>query len=448
MGATATNTIGIANAVASVNNLVNPSAGTAPGANFPATGTAPAARLNTLANLLNTCTTAASASATACASLFTQATASGGSAPANVLEAARNIALHPGNNVSGLYALAENSGVFAPAITAAPPDWTLYATYSGGGMNTPTTLAVDSKGNIWVASYFGVVSAFSTTGIPMFASGVTGNGLGTSYGLAIDASDNVWVTNEPGTQSSVSEFTSSGSAIADDTAGGIDYPVSIAIDTSGSLWVVDYGNSHLTLLASNGSPLSGASGYSSSIFSFPVAVAVDSNRNGYLANQGSTEIAKVSPDGSSITGIDCCNGAGGIAVDAQNNVWVANYYGNSVSFVSSSGTVINSNITGGGIIHPQGIAVDGAGTVWTANVLAPSLSEIAGANASSPGTVLSPSAGWAPDAGMLWPLAVAIDASGNLWVANYGSSSNGSITEFIGLAVPVKTPMLGPPQAP
>jgi hypothetical protein len=59
--------------------------------------------------------------------------------------------------------------------------------------------------------------------------------------------------------------------------------------------------------------------------------------------------------------------------------------------------------------------------------------------------VLSPSAGWGTDQGLLEAFALAIDASGNLWVTNLGSNS---VTEFVGLAVPVKTPLLGPVRVP
>ena len=101
--------------------------------------------------------------------------------------------------------------------------------------------------------------------------------------------------------------------------------------------------------------------------------------------------------------------------------------------------------TGGGLNHPQGIAVDGAGNVWVANYRGPSITELAGAASSTPGKVLSPPAGFAPDAGLLQAFAIAIDASGNVWATNFGSNT---LTEFVGLAAPVKTPLLGLPQAP
>jgi hypothetical protein len=59
--------------------------------------------------------------------------------------------------------------------------------------------------------------------------------------------------------------------------------------------------------------------------------------------------------------------------------------------------------------------------------------------------VLSPSSGWGADAKLLEAFAIAADASGNLWVSNFGSNT---LTEFVGMAAPVKTPLLGPVRVP
>ena len=130
-------------------------------------------------------------------------------------------------------------------------------------------------------------------------------------------------------------------------------------------------------------------------------------------------------------------------MDQSGNVWAANYYGNSVSVVATTGTILSTGITGGGINHPQGIAVDGAGVVWVANYRGNNLSELAGTSAM--GTVLSPASGFGLDASLLESYSIALDASGNLWVSNFGNST---VTEFIGIATPVKTPLAGPPQTP
>lgn len=451
LGASATNAQGLANAVSTVTVLVNLANGvTASSIPHLAAGTSPVPRINSLANLLNTCTAAFTSAP--CTQLFATATPASGAAPADTFTAAIDIAHNPGNNVAALYTQSAASTGFSPALTAAPADWTLFLTYTGGAMNAPGALGIDSKGNVWVASYFGVVSEFQSNGLPYSDTGITGGGLCNSYGLAIDGSDNVWVTNEfaasPPCADSVTEINPKGQFLSGTTgytAGGLNYPIAIAIDTNSTSWVVDYGNSHLTLYNSSGQPTSGAKGYSTTNLVFPVAVAIDGNHNGWIANQGSTTVTKVSPDGKQFTDISCCDGASGLAFDQAGNLWVANFFGNSVSQISSSGTVVSSGYTGGGLNSPQGIAVDGAGNVWVANYHGPSITELAGASSSTPGKVLSPPAGFAPDANLLKAYAVAIDASGNLWVTNFGSNT---LTEFVGLAAPVKTPLLALPQAP
>ncbi len=176
-----------------------------------------------------------------------------------------------------------------------------------------------------------------------------------------------------------------------------------------------------------------------------MAIALDASHNAWIANMSGNNITRVSPDGQQFTNVACCNAAAGLALDAAGNVWVANYLGDSVSEVSATGTVISNGYTGGGLLHPQGIAVDGAGDVWVANFRGNSISELAGAGAAHPGQILSPATGWAPTPTSLQPFAIAIDASGNLWVTNFADNS---ITKLVGIAAPVKTPLSLLPQQP
>jgi len=462
VGASATNSQGIVNAVATVGNLANLATGTSPGASFPKGGSSPAAEVNSLANLLNTCTAAASSSG--CSQLFSSTTPAGGSAPTNTLDAALNLVRNPGVNVAALYTQSTASSAFAPALSNAPSDWTMFINYTGAGMNAPSGVGVDASGNVWVASYFsagsqssGAVSEFSPTGNALFPNGITSGGLFHSYGLAVDAQNNVWVPNEDSTGTgvngglgSVTTLSSAGqvtSGAAGYYAGGIYYPIAVAVDTNATTWVINYGNSSITLLSSSGQPLSGAKGYMSTKLVFPVAIALDANHNGWLANQEDVTVTKVSADGSQFTSYSCCNGASGIAIDQRGDVWVANYYGDSISQLGSDGTVISSGYSDNkaSIWHPQGIAIDGSGHVWVTNYLGSSITELAGSAASSPGLILSPTAGYARDAGLVEAYAVSIDASGNLWVTNFYTNT---LTEVIGLATPVKTPQIGPVQTP
>ena len=449
LGASATNVAGLSNAFATAAQLIDPTTGAAP-ASFPVTASSPGARINALSNLVNTCLTLSAQ----CTPLYA-ATAVNTTFATNTLDALFNLAQHPATGTVALYTQSLLSTAYAPALTAVPADFTMFINYTGGGMNSPSGIGLDSTGAVWVASYFYTAGKFSPQGIPIFANGLMGGGLNNSYGLAVDLVDNVWIPNEqPYTGLGIGSVSRIAPGGGDSSGtgygfiqGGMNYPLSVAIDPNGTTWVVDYGNSHVTLLDQMGNPLSGGTGYTTPLFAFPVAVAVDANHFGWIANQSGNTVTKVAPDGSSFVNYNCCTGASGIAIDQGNNVWVANFYGDSVSLISNAGTVVaNGTYTGaGGITRPQGIAVDGSGNVWVANYRQPYLSELSGAGSTTVGASLSPKTGFGADAGLLEAYALSIDASGNIWVSNQGSNQ---ITKYIGLASPVKTPLSGLPKAP
>jgi sugar lactone lactonase YvrE len=458
VGASATNAQGLANAAATVSNLANLTTGASPGATFPTTGASPATKVNAVADLLNNCT----ATASGCDALFSATTPNGGAAPDNTLDAVLNLVRNPGSNVVTLFAQLPPSGAlpFAPVPSKAPADWTLSINYHGGGIdkNNPSGVGVDANGNIWVSTYTGAVAEFSAIGTPMFPSGITGGGLLKSDALAVDPQGNIWVPDggSPsvnGDFGSVTELSSTGQVLSGATgfsAGGISYPTAIAVDTNGTVWIPDYGNSRVTLLSSAGQPLSGTSGYQSLQFSFPLAVAIDANHNGWIANFGNDTVSKVSADGSQIASFASGNGPDGLAVDQRGYVWVANQTGNSITELANDGSVVSSGYSDNkaSILAPQGIVIDGSGNVWVANLHSHAITELAGSAAASPilpGAILSPTAGYASDAGFTEAYAIVADASGNLWVTDF---NNNTLTEIVGVATPVKTPVLGPPQTP
>jgi streptogramin lyase len=449
VSASCTNTAGLDIAFQTANSLVSPNTGMSPGTGIPSTLTVPKPKLNTLANALASCTTSSGGSA--CSALF-NATTSGSATPSNTVDAALNIARAPGNHVATIYTLASGNASYSPALSTAPSDWMLVNTISGGGMASPASVSVAASGNVWVSSYFNTVSEFLPTGAAAFSAGISGSGINQSYGMALDIESNVWIANEQTTSNNgsgdVAELNSSGQALATGiTAGGIDFPIALAADPNGNMWIADYGDSKVSLLNSSGAAVSSAGGWGGTSLAFPVAMAVDSNHNAWVVSQGGNlPITKISADGSQVTTYDCdCDGASGIAIDENEDLWTANFYGNSISEVNSCGTLEVDAVTGGGVLRPQGIAVDGAGTVWVANYLGNSLSEISGTTSTTPGSFLSPSTGFGTGAGLLQPYSLAIDGSGSVWVSNFG---NDTLTQFIGIAAPVKTPMAGPPQLP
>jgi len=85
VGSSATNPTGLANAFASATNMVDIAAVSARTTTPAGNGDVPQTKLHSLANILATCVNTSAATSAECATLFTAATPSGGTAPANSL---------------------------------------------------------------------------------------------------------------------------------------------------------------------------------------------------------------------------------------------------------------------------------------------------------------------------------------------------------------------------
>jgi hypothetical protein len=476
-------TPGFPNAISTAMLLVDPDTG-ALGGSLPTAqvcaGNAPpfnceaVSELNVLANALAACTASASSTASACAALMACSTANAvdngagsctapdATLPATIWQAILSIARNPGLvSSSGLFSIAAASNIYGPAPSAAPNDWALSLTHAGGGLSEPTALAIDGSGNIWLANYNNAVSEFSPTGAALSPTGgYTGAGLEESFAIAIDAAGHVWVCNEQSSDTvnsglgTLTELASDGTVLSGATGftgGGLDFPVAMAPDLAGHVWVTNFGNSTLSEFGGDGAVLSPATGFTGGGLSFPAGLSLDAAGNVWVADQGANQISAFSATGTALSPSSGYTGGGldvpqGVAADASGHVWVSNYYSSSVSEFNSQGVPLSpaGGYGGGGLATPAGIAIDGAGNVWVANYETASVSELAGAQSTAPGSALSPVAGFTAPA-LLQPFAVAIDPSGNLWVSNFG---NDTVTEFIGIAAPVRTPLIGVPRAP
>jgi len=475
VGTSSTNATGLANAFANFNNLTDITQGTSPGASPPKGSSIPVAKIYTLANILASCVN--STGTAACDTLFNAATPSGGSAPANTIDAALNIARNPAANVPTLFEIPTTSSPFGPGLSIAPNDWLLAVSFAGGGLNRPASIAIDGSGNVWTVNYCGSnspcssVTEFSPTGKPKSSSsGFTDGTLWEDYGLAIDPSNNIWVTNEQtssvnNSSGSLTVLENSSGAVISPAggyyAGGVDFPVAVTIEPNGDVWSANLGNSTASLLTNTGSGLSPASGWGSADgMAGPAAIAVDADHNAWFANveadsgsvtcvpNAGSPIATISSGGFKTSGI-AIDSIGVATKSSHGHVWTANFGSASVSELTLTGdcaaTVTSQGFTGGGLNHPSGIETDGAGAVWVANYDGNTITELQGANQAAPGQAVSPSTGFGVDASLLDPYGIAIDASGNVWVSNFGLNT---VTQFVGAATPVKTPLLGPPQLP
>ncbi len=249
----------------------------------------------------------------------------------------------------------------------------------------------------------------------------------------------------------------------------LDSPRGLALDLAGNLYIADYYNQRVRIVFPNGVITTvagtGVAGYSGDSgpatgaqLNSPQGVAVDSAGNLYIADSGNQRIRRVSANGTIATAAgtgsagysgdsglatsaQLCNPLG-VAVDAAGNLYIADTgflfqgtNGNRIRMVSTSGiiTTVAGNgawdfSTDGGtattaaLENPYGVAVDSAGNLYIADtftnrirkVSAGIITTVAGTSAQG----FKGDGGAATSAWLNTPVGVAVDAAGNLYIAD------------------------------
>jgi len=473
---------GVANAFATIPNLETLTTGVALATTPVSGGSVPQAKINTLANILAACINSSGPSSTPCSTLLNNA--ENGTTPApDTATAAINIAHNPVANIGNLFALQSAAPPFLPDLTAAPNDFTISIVISGGSgseFGYPEYLAIDASGNIWVTNsqayccIWGEVSEFSNTGVNINNIGYFGFGMSYPTGIAIDATGNVWTANIGGSgfAGTISKLSPTGAILnptgisgSGYTAGGLTTAFGIAIDASGNVWAgnagggslnsLPYDNGHgasLVELSNSGTVLSGASGFTGGGINGPLGIAIDPGGNVWTANSGTWTLSEFNGStGAAISPAGGYTGGGlndpyGIVVDNGPLIWTANENNSSWSLFSDTGTADSgsSGYSGSGVTHPFSIALDGSTALWIAS----SNGTIQEINAA--GTTVSGPKGFT-DGYTNGFVGMGIDGSGNVWaVRPYGINglSTGSLTEFVGAATPLVTPVVANLKAP
>jgi hypothetical protein len=360
---------GVANAFAAVNSLVDIATGTVLSQNLHGNGVIPQAKLDTLANILVPCINSTNLT-DGCTTLFTHAKDPNGNAPADTAAAVLNIAHNPAANPAALFTLATANAPFQPALTAAPNDWSLAITFYADNMAGPYFPAIDATGNLWVPAYTSnTLTKFDPLGnILSNRSGFTGGGLNQPYSVAIDSFDSAWVVNfAPINSATVSRFLSDGSpAIA------TPYPCSTAsffaaFDTSQNLWIS--AANRTIVLSPSGTQLAQftTSAYNSGI-------AIDSTDHAWTLGLGRNLYRLTLPSATatfpeSVTSASATTELIPTALDSSDNIWFVSSKNNAIGKSDPSGKPLSpaGGYTGGGLNSPGGIAIDGANTVWITN---------------------------------------------------------------------------------
>ncbi len=258
-------------------------------------------------------------------------------------------------------------------------------------------------------------------------------------------------------------------------------PQGVAADTSGVLYVADGGNHTIRKISPTGvvTTFAGCPGVSGSDdglgaaarFNHPVGVAVDPSGTLYVADCGNNTIRRISPAGvvTTCAGLALVQGTNdgigstasfnspqGVTVDHSGNVYVADSWNDTIRKITPAGEVTTISGSPGApgaddgvgnaarFNSPCGIAVDQSGTLYVADSLNETIRKISSGGQVTTLAGLAGAAGSDDGVGNAarfnYPVALALDASGVLYVADMWNSSiraitpAGEVTTFAGAA--------------
>ena len=362
----------------------------------------------------------------------------------------------------------------------------LVVTVPVGAGTGPVKVVVGSKSCIGPTfNYVYTVMVSTLAGIPFQPGYANGNGTTAQFnnptGVAVDTSGNVYVTDynnslirvvtSAGVVSTLAGIpTKAGYVDGGPTKAEFSGPFGPSLDGQGNLYVADVGNNAVREIFPNGTVVTiagssvGQAGYANGEFDEPYGVAVSAQGFIYVADAGNNVIRSIDLltggvgtfAGEYVTSFGVTQGGyadgaasfarfyapSGVAVDAQGNVYVADVANNRVREISTSGVV--STLAGNGtagwedgsgahteLNYPYAVAVDWQGNVYVADRGNAVIRKI------TPAGVVSTLAGNGTSghvdgagttAEFAGPTGIAIDAKGNIYVADQYSSVIRKIT--------------------
>ncbi len=282
-----------------------------------------------------------------------------------------------------------------------------YGGYSGDGgaatnaeLDGPSGVAVDVTGNLFIAdSYNNVIRKVGTNGIIIT---VVGNGYGAGngnggysgdggaatnaelcnpQGVAVDATGNLFIADshnnvirKVGTNGIINTVAGIGYGCGAGSYSGdggaatnaeLNYPIGLAVDATGNLFIADYGNNVIRKVGTNG-------------------IIITVAGNGYTDQYG---YGGFSGDGGTATNAEL-NSPSGVAVDTTGNVFIVDDANMRIRKVGTSGII--TTVAGNGY---------GAGSVWGTGGY-------------------SGDGGPATNAELNSPFGMAVDATGNQFIAD------------------------------
>jgi len=352
---------------------------------------------------------------------------------------------------------------------------------SAHNLNFPTAVAVDSSGNVYIADEFnqrirrvdtsGQMTTVAGNGTAAFSDGTaTTSSLNLPTGVAADSAGNIFIADSANQRirevSGGNIMTIAGNGSYDfggDGSAGvdaqIDSPAGVATVPTGGFVFSDLGNQRIRRVDSGGN-INTIAGTGSCAYDgeglatthslcYPYGVARDSAGNVYIADSNNQRIRKVDTSGnmSTIAGNGTAGFSGdggaataaslnypsGVAADAGGNVYIADTGNQRIRKVNTTGTIStiagNGNVgfngdgaaTGHRLYNPAAIAVDSSGNLYIADTDNELIRKVSGGNMTTiagNGTEGFSGDGIALNVALDGPSGVAVDSAGNVYIAD------------------------------
>ncbi len=341
-------------------------------------------------------------------------------------------------------------------------------------------VATDGSDNVYIAdltnSRVRMVTASTGNISSIMGPAVGGVNLGQIQGVGADAAGNVWVASNStsrifkrtsaGTSSvfagsATSGFAGDGGAA---TSAAVNNPLDVAPDASGNVYIADTFNERIRKVDTSGniSTIAGTGVQSSTgdggpaasaTLSRPDKLTVDSAGNIYIGDSGANNVRKIDASGiiSTIAGLGptavgdggaassaSLNLPSGAAADAAGNIYIADATNNrirkidastgNISTIAGTGTAGNTGdgaaATSATLSLPRGVALDSDGNVYIADAGNNRIRKVTVSTGNIAALAGTGTAGFTGDGGaatsatLSSPEAVAVDSSGDVYIAD------------------------------